>query len=289
MRSGLFSLVRLASVLGVVLAGGAAHARAVHFIGGHPITAKQGGGYCYIDAPHLHAYTPDRPQLYQRVGDEYVFAADPTPFGYDGPKHPFYGNHPVVTVGTEPVFCYIDGPHYHPFEAPDVDYKTEKGVAFYVGAYPPSYARLKPQRRKVVNVEYRPFVAQRPVVEVTPPPMWQGEVWVAPPAVEVRAPGVAVSAPGVVVAPPSVAVSAPGVVVQPPGVVVSRPGVVVAAPHVAVTAPGVYVGGPSVHVSRPGVVVSAPAAHVGGTVYVEGGRGHHDNGRHNGWRHKRHD
>ena len=139
-----------------------ARAGSVHFIGGHPISAKQGGGYCYIDSPHLHVYGPDRPQLYQRVGDEYVFAADPTPFGYEGDKHPYYGHHPVVTIGSEPVFCYLDGPHFHPFAAPDVpDYKSRNGVAFYVGAYPPAYARLRPTRRRVVNAEYRPYVAMR--------------------------------------------------------------------------------------------------------------------------------
>lgn len=262
---------RLASLtIGAALAlPSAALAGNNHFIGGHPISAKQGGGYCYIDAPHLHAYAPDRPQLYQRVGEDFVFTADPTPFGYDGDKHPFYGHHPVVTVGVEPVFCYLDGPHFHPFEAPSIpDYRVEKGVAFYVGAYPPAYARLRPQRRKQVNAEYRPFVAMRPTVEVQPPEGWQGEVWVAPPVAQVAAPSVQVSAPGVVVAPPSVQVSAPGVVVAAPGVLVAPPRVVVASPQI--------------HVSAPGVVVSAPGVHVGGTVVVGGKvKGHH--GKHKGW------
>lgn len=247
-------LCSLASCLVFVL-GGTAHARGAHFIGGHPVAAKFGGGFCYIDAPHIHAYPPDRAQLYQRVGEDFVFAADPTPFGYEGDKHPFYGNHPVVTVNGEPVICYIDGPHFHPFDAPSgPEYKREKGVAFYIGAFPPAYAQLRPQRSKHVNAEYRPFVALRPTIEVAPPPEWQGEVWVAPPAIEVRGPSVAVSAPGVIVDSPSVAVSAPG--------------------FVAV--------GPRVYVQSPGVVV-------GGGVYVEEGHGrgkhreHHDNGRHNGW------
>jgi hypothetical protein len=267
-----------------------AHARGAHFLGPHPIAAKLGGGYCYIEAPHIHVYAPDHQNLYQRVNDDYVFTGDPTPFGYEGDQHKFYGNHPVVTVGGEPVFCYIDGPHYHAFAPPEVpDYRMEKGVAFYVGPVPPAIAKLRPQRRRLVNAEYRPYVAMRPVVEVAPPPEWQGEVWVAPPAVEIGAPGVVVGAPGVVVAPPSVAVSAPGVVVAAPSVAVSAPGVFVApprvhvaAPHVSVTAPGFAVSAPGVVVGAPGVVVGAPGVAVEGGVYVEG-HGHHDNGRHGGW------
>jgi hypothetical protein len=281
-------------LLGVALLGlsSTAHARPNHFIGPHPISAKQGGGYCYIDAPHIHAYVPDHEKLYQRVGDDWVFTADPTPFGYDGDKHPYYGHHPVVTVGGEPVFCYLDGPHYHSFDTPrGPDYRVEKGVAFYVGPMPPGYVKMRPQRQKMINAEYRPYVALRPTIEVAPPPEWHGEVWVAPPAVEFSAPGVAVSAPGVVVGAPGVAVAAPGVYVAPPSVQVSAPGVVVRHPHVRVAAPGVWVAPPSVSVSAPGVVVGAPGVVVGapgvavqGGVYVEGhGHGHHDNGRHRGW------
>ncbi len=243
-----------------------ARAHGTRFLGGHPIAAKYGGGYCYIDAPHVHAYPPDHAALYQRVGDDYVFTADPTPFGYDGDRHPFYGHHPVVTVSGEPVFCYLDGPHYHPFEAPSApDYKIEKGVAFYVGAPPPAYVKLKAARRRAVNAEYRPYVAMRPTIEVAPPTGWSGEVWVAPPAVEVEAPGVYVGAPGVAVIGPRAVVSAPSVAVRAPGVVVSAPGVVFAPPRVVVSAPGVVVGAPGVYVGAPGVVV--------------GGRGHRGHGR----------
>jgi hypothetical protein len=182
----------------------------------------------------------------------------------------------VVTVGAEPVFCYIDGPHYHPFPPPDVpDYKVEKGVAFYVAPIPAAYVR--PARVRVVNAEYRPYVSFRPTVEVAPPPEWHGEVWVAGPSVEVHAPGVFVAPP-----PPRavVEVHAPGVFVAPPppphvAVEVHGPGVFVAPPHpraVVVAPPGpVFVGGG--HVEHRG------EWHGGGG----GGRGHWDNGRHRGW------
>ena len=47
-----------------------AEAKHVRFLGPHPIAAKFGGGYCYIEAPHMHVYGPDRPNLYQQVGDD---------------------------------------------------------------------------------------------------------------------------------------------------------------------------------------------------------------------------
>jgi hypothetical protein len=255
-------------------------AHPVRFLGPHPIAAKHGGGYCYIDAPHLHGYRPDRPALFQEVGGELVFTGDPTPFGFEGDRHSFYGHHPIVLpegADGQPVFCLIDGPHFHAFVAPDSPAFTRKGdVAFYVGP-PPA---VKPAHVRLVNAEYRPYVALRPTVTVEPPPEWHGEVWVAPPAIEVGVP-----APGVVIAPPAphvaVSVGVPGVYVAPP------------APHVAVSVgvPGVYVAPPAPHmVVRPvgAVVVGAP-----GAVVVRGrgendqgeneGRGHHDNGLHRGW------
>ena len=234
-----------------------AEAAQVRYLGPHPIAAKHGGGYCYIEAPHLHLYGPDHPNLYQQVDGQFVFAADPTPFGYDGEKHPFYGHHPIVVEGaTEPVYCLIEGPHFHPYAAPSTpEYTQKNGVAFYVAPIPEVY--VKPHRVKLVNAEYRPFVSFRPTVEVSPPPEWHGEVYVAGPALEVRGPGVFVppGPPGV-----SVEVHGPGVFVPP-------------APHVVV---GVGVPGP------PGVVVGAP-----GPVFVGGGNGHWEHRERGGhWGHE---
>jgi hypothetical protein len=240
-----------------------AEAKHVRFLGPHPIAAKFGGGYCYIEAPHLHVYGPDRPNLYQQVGDEYVFAGDPTPFGYEGDRHPFYGHHPVIVDGSpEPVYCVIDGPHFHAYAAPSTpDYRVKDGVAFYVAPIPQAY--IKPARVRVVNAEYRPYVSFRPTVEVAPPPEWHGEVYVAGPSVEVRAPGVFVPPPPGV----TVEVSAPGVFVPPP-------------PHVVV-------GGPRVVVGAPGPVFVGER-HEEHWEHHDNGRhegwgDHHDNGRHEGW------
>jgi hypothetical protein len=270
----------LAFVLVAVLAA-RAEARHTRFLGPHPIASKFGGGYCYIEAPHLHAYAPDRPALYQQSGGDYVFTGDPTPFGYEGERHAFYGRHPVVVGAPEPVYCVIDGPHFHPYPPPATpDYRVNNGVAFYMAPIPQPY--IQPARVRMVNAEYRPYAEYRPTVQVAPPPEWRGEVWVAPPSVHVGAPGVyatgprasvAVSAPGVYVAPPraSVTVTAPGVYVPPPPHVV----VGVPAPHVVVGAPGVVVGAPHVIVGAPAPVLVGP-----GPVFVGG---HHDNGLHKGW------
>jgi hypothetical protein len=251
-----------------------AEAKHIRYLGPHPIVAKRGGGYCYIEVPHMHAYAPDHTNLYQRVGDEYVFTGDPTPFGYDGDKHTFYGHHPVVTVTGEPVYCLIDGPHFHAYAPPETpDYKVKGDVAFYIGPPLP----VRPAQVKVVNAEYRPYVDLRPVVTVEPPPEFHAEVYVPGP------PGVVVNAP----APPNVYIDAPRPHVS---VEVSAPGVYVAPP----APPSVTIGVPAPHVivaaPAPGaVVVGAPGA----VVVEHGGRWHgrgendqgedHDRGRHNGW------
>jgi hypothetical protein len=255
-----------------------AEARHVRFLGPHPIAVKYGGGYCYLEVPHLHIYAPDHPALYQQVGDQYVFTGDPVPFGYDGDRFQYYGHHPVP--GVDGVYCYIDGPHFHPYRFPESpEYKVQDNVAFYVAPLPEPYLRLKPQRERLVNEEYRAYAHLRPQVVVQPPPEWHGTPYIAvgapmPPGVEVRGPTVVATPPGAYVTPPAVEVRGPGVEIrgpQPSPVVVvpPRPGVYVAPPP----PPGVVVvPAPVVVAPAPGVIVGAP---VRGGVYVEG---HHDNG-----------
>jgi hypothetical protein len=256
----------------LVVAAVRAEARPVRFLGPHPVAAKHGHGYCYIEAPHFHDYAPDHQSLYQQVDGSYVFTGDPTPFGYDGERYRYQGHHPVVVDGqVEPVYCVIDGPHVHEYAPPPgPEFAVQSGVAVYTAPIPQAY--VAPHRVRVVNAEYRPLLA------------------VSGPSVEVSAPGIVVGAPSVVVEPPH------PVVFAPPAVVVEPPHPVFIAPR----PPSVVVGGPSVVVGAPGVVVGAPApVYVGGPRYErehwehhgggdddDQGRGHwhHDNGRHNGWR-----
>lgn len=254
------------------------------FLGPHPAPARLGGGFCHIDVPHLHAYLPDRPALYQPVGEAYLFTGDPVPFGYEGPRTVFYGAHPVQLrvegdLPAAPIYCSLRGPHYHDYAAPAVpDYKVQGGVVFYVGPLPPDYAARRPRLERALEDEYRPFLALRPQVTVAPPPEWQGEVWVPPPA-----PGVVIAAPpapGVVVTPPSpptVVVNAPAappvVVATPPRIHFRAP-----APSVVVTAPAP----PSLIITPPGppgVIITAPAAP--GVIVAPGP--HFHPGKHKGW------
>jgi hypothetical protein len=122
-------------------------------------------------------------------------------------------------------------------------------------------------------------VSFRPTIEVAPPPEWHGEIYVAAPSVEVRAPGFfAPPVPGV-----SVEVRGPGFVAPPPPRVEVRGGVEM----------------------RGGMVVGPPG---GGRIehahweehrerHEERHEEHremredeqHDNGRHEGWqKHGRH-
>ena len=242
------------------------------FLGPHPVAAREGGGYCYIEAEHVHAYAPDRPALYQRVGDAVVFTGDPVPFGYEGPKTTYYGHHPLLlsaelgVAPPRPLFCWLRGPHYHeqpPPQAPG--FQVQGGVVFYVGPMDPEAARLRPQLEPALEAEYRPYVAQRPQVTVTPPSGWAGEIWVVPPpapAVQVVAP----AAPRVQV----VAPSGPSVHIVAPSV----PSIQIVAPQ----PPGIHIVAPQ----PPHLYVAPPAP-----VYVVPGWGHP--GKHKGWyKHDKH-
>ncbi|MFO0575418.1 MAG: hypothetical protein U1A78_15605 [Polyangia bacterium] len=202
--------------------------KVARFLGHHPVAGAP-GRFCYIETPHTHDYVPDHPALYQEADGGNVFTGDPVPFGYQGDKTVFYGHHPVpveAAPGPAPVFCFLKGPHYHDYPAPELPgYKVKDSVVFYVGPLPPEVAVIKPQQERLLEAEYRPFVAQRPQVVVAPPPEWQGTVWVAPPPTVVVAPAapvvpvVAPASPTVVVAP----AHPPAVIVAPP-----QPAVIIA-------------------------------------------------------------
>ena len=269
------------------------------FLGAHPLAKNPGTGYCYIDVPHVHDYVPDRPAVFQQVNDEYVFTGDPVPFGYEGEKTVFYGHHPVpvpppagvVTAAAPPMtFCFIKGPHYHDYGQPEAPgFKQKDSAVFYIGPIPPEVARERLQRERAVELEYQPYVAQRPQVVVSPPPEWQGVVWTPPPPQAVMvaapqpkmmvapsAPQVVVSAPvpQVVIAPPQpqvvIAAPTPQLLVAPP----VMPMMVVAPPH-----PGVVVMPPQPHA----VIIGAPGP---GVVFMGHGGGGHPGWKGNhGWGH----
>lgn len=177
-----------------------------HFAGAHPISSHIGKGYCYIQVPHIHAYAPEHPELYQEVDHAHLFVGDPVPFGYDGPKHVWYGHHPVYVgplhrPAPSPHFCWMKGPHYHAYAAPPTpEYQRQNDVIFFMGPIPGVLVQERPRREEVLEIAYRPYVKLRPQVVVVPPPLWQGTVWViGGPSVGVVVPGVQVVTPNVVV------------------------------------------------------------------------------------------
>lgn len=262
---------RLASLALVAAFAGSAGAspRQGRFVGIHPIPPSAGGGFCEIEAPHVHVFEPGKLEYRAHEGYHF-FVGDPVAYGYDGPRHQYKGHHPIhvhAVVGDaheDVEFCYLDGPHFHAFTpAVEAEFKLVGDTYFYVAEPPPIYLEARPAHVKI-NAVYAPLRYQRPVVTVEPPVGWIG----------VRAGfGVPVAAVGV------------------------HGGVDVVAPVVV---------GPRV---RAEVVVPAPSLEVniglgvgiGGEVHHHHGHGHkhghkhkhkkhkhkHDNGRHRGWGKKR--
>jgi hypothetical protein len=247
----------LVGILGLTSSVRAAAAgRPVEYRGGHPLPK---GGYCYIEVDHVHDFPPPNPKLFRVEAGVEVFVGDPVPFGYDGPKQAYYGNHPVeeVWVDDEPAYCYLDGPHYHS-QPPDVEigFTLHGGAYWYIGAYSPGYYAHK-RDYVVVNQIYHPIAYARPTVVVSAPPPGFTGIFVA------QGPGVAA-----------------GVVVSAPAPTVS----VGVSAGVSFGAGGAVVAGPPPHGGPP----PPPPAYYGGPP----GRGKKewkekgDNGRHEGWKKK---
>ena len=195
-------LLVLTTVLGVAGVAQAKQPKRWKYVGGHPLHDR---GYCYIEAPHVHAYAPARGNQrrikleYRVYDDHYHFVGDPVARGYDGDTSTYYGHHPIAldaVAGADVegaphivVYCYLDGPHFHAYAPPaDLTFEVKGGAHWYVGAYPPAY-----ESDKVALVKINPLYAKveyaRPVVEVEPPAAYVG------PIVDVHAPVIAVEAP----------------------------------------------------------------------------------------------
>jgi hypothetical protein len=245
-------LVGLVAFAGVLALGRVASAKQVRYVGVHPIAADVGGGFCYIEVPHIHVYTPAKAEvLYREHDGGHFFVGDPVPYGYEGPKHAYYGPHPIpVDVvleeseldGDEIEYCYLDGPHYHYYTpSAQLKFKVKGGVSFFVGDLPPAYVEAKPRYAKI-NVVYRPLRYERPVVVEAPPPEYHG---------------------------PVVTVDVAPVVVEEPEIEVVAPEAVVVAPAPVVGVEG-HVVGPAVHGHvEVGVAIPTVEVHVPGAVVVE--------------------
>jgi hypothetical protein len=237
-------ILMLAAGLTVLALSIPAQATMVHYMSQHPLPRKMGGGFCYIDAPHVHDFGPSDPRMYRQMDGQYYFVGDPSPFDYQGPRTAYYGPHPVVEANVQfgqPVYCYLQGPHYHWYQPPpQASFELRGGAYWFTGAYEPAYYDQR-SRYVGVNEAYAPIAYERPIVDVTvAPPSFHGEIVGGGPGWRGRA---VVGAP----------VVSAGVVVAPP-------------PPVQVGI-GINLGGP------PPVVIERD--------YYE--REHHDHGRHRGW------
>jgi len=170
-----------APALAAVVAAGLAHSAMgapTRYVGTHPVAERAGGGFCQIEAPHLHSYAPAPSAFYVATPAGYGFVGDPTPFGYTGERHIYYGHHPLTVAGGEPTFCFIDGPHSHAFAARGDGYVLVQDVAFYVGPLSAEYVAARAKRWKATNDAFSSFERFRPEVGViVPPPQWGGRIW----------------------------------------------------------------------------------------------------------------
>jgi hypothetical protein len=184
-----------------------AHAKQVKFSGKHPIPKAVEGEFCYIETPHVHVYEPEDARVLYREHDDYHhFVGDPVAFGYDGPKHTYYGHHPLVidpsihhAVDVVPTteFCYLDGPHFHHATPPaGIDFELKGGAYWYIGKYPPHYHKHK-KLYVQINIIYKPIVYVRPVIVVEPPVGYLG------PIIDVHI-DVGIGVPGVIIEHPHV-------------------------------------------------------------------------------------
>jgi len=98
----------------------------VYYYGNHFIPESDGGGWCYIDGPHTHAYYPQHDDWYDY---------DQGYYWYRGPfMFAFLGGHPLPGGG----WCFINGVHQHDYPPPrGTDWRWSRGSYVYEGQYRP--------------------------------------------------------------------------------------------------------------------------------------------------------
>jgi hypothetical protein len=176
----------------------------VRYMSQHPLPRKVGGGFCYIDVAHVHDFGPSDPRMYRQVDGQYYFVGDPSPFEYQGPRYAYYGAHPVVEANVsfgQPVYCYLQGPHYHWYQpTAQASFELRGGAYWYTGSYEPVYYEQRPHFVSV-NEAYAPIVYERPIVDVALVPTgFHGELVGGGPGWRARA---VVGAPVMAPPPPS--------------------------------------------------------------------------------------
>ena len=189
----------------------------------HPLW-PQTGGFCYIDVPHVHNKRPTDLRTYRVLpGEENLYVGDPVALGYDGTRYPYFGPHPLAAAGlsaSEPVYCYLRGPHFHAEQPPaGASFVFKAGVYWFIGTFLPAFERDL----------YNMWVNDAPVLTSYEPP--QVSLADAPPGyvqpAALRVKPVVPGAPGALAAPavPAVpAVAAVPAVPVPPAPTPAAPG-----------------------------------------------------------------
>ena len=153
----------------------------------HPVSPHV-GEFCHIDAAHVHRVSPPDMRVYVRLKTgEFYFVGDQIALGYDGPKYGYFGPHVILDPtlgGSERIFCYLTGPHYHSYPSPaEPPFIAKDNVSWYVGDPPP----LSAERSWVneVNPAARGYAPPKVDLSMAPPaykPMRVVEPPPAPPA-----------------------------------------------------------------------------------------------------------
>ncbi|HSN91077.1 MAG TPA: hypothetical protein VLS93_07595, partial [Anaeromyxobacteraceae bacterium] len=121
---------------------------------GHFVPEQLGGGWCYLDGPHVHDYYPDRPDWY---------VLDYGYYWYTGPYHfSYWDGHPIPGGG----WCYMHRFHRHDYAPPrgsDFVWRPSERAYLYSGPFRPN--RLPPR-----NYWVAPAPPPRRIVPTRPAP-----------------------------------------------------------------------------------------------------------------------
>ncbi len=173
---------------GLILAGAARSVRAdgamIRYRGVHPVSPHV-GEFCHIDAAHVHRVSPPDMRVYVKLKTgEFFFVGDQIALGYDGPKYAYFGPHLIVDpilAGSERIFCYLTGPHFHSYASPAAPpFVSKDNVSWYVGEPPP----LDAERSWVneVNPAARGYSPPKADLSMAPPAYKPMPVSAPPPA-----------------------------------------------------------------------------------------------------------
>jgi hypothetical protein len=222
MMQNLWAPRLIAAALSLVAAGGIltgapgsarADAEMTRYRGIHPVSPHV-GGFCYIDAVHVHRVSPPDMRVYVRLKTgEFFFVGDQIALGYDGPKHGYFGPHLIadpMLAGSERIFCYLAGAHYHSYPSPaGPPFVSKDDVVWYVGDPPPPSAERSWINE--VNPAVPGYAPPKVDLSMAPPGYKPMRVYEPPPPIPPPAP--AKAAPAKPTSKPKVtkaAASAPG-------------------------------------------------------------------------------